>query len=369
MDEGLNSFIQMLAEQEWRHNYPSSPTPRKIIRYMTSDNQRPIMTNSESILQFGPNAYSKPATGLSILRETILGREIFDDAFMEFSTRWMFKSPEPADFFRTMEDAAGVDLDWFWRSWFYTTEHVDISVTGFTRHTLDLQDPDKKMEAKEKEKGESDKKNIVAERNRDIPKYVNENKGLKDFYDKKKEPKVSEGDREKYKKMLADLKPQEKKLLKTNKHLTVVNFENKGGAIMPILVQLHFRNGKKESHKIPAEIWKKNHEAVSKLFVTRYPVERVLIDPTEQTADANQENNVWPPQIKEEFFTLERKNKDFNNDMKRAREKKAAEEKKKVAEKKKNEAAKKAEKEKSKSAAKGKDKKDGEANKKAEPFR
>ena len=369
MDEGLNSFIQMLAEQEWRHNYPSSPTPRKIIRYMTSDKQRPIMTNSESILQFGPNAYSKPATGLSILRETILGREIFDDAFKEFSTRWMFKSPEPADFFRTMEDAAGIDLDWFWRSWFYTTEHVDISVTGFTRHTLDLQDPDEKMEDREKEKKESDKKNIVAERNRDIPKYVNENEGLKDFYDKKKEPKVSESDREKYKKMLVDLKPQEKKLLRTNKHLTVVNFENKGGAIMPILVQLHFRNGKKESHKIPAEIWKKNHEAVSKLFVTRYPVERVLIDPTEQTADANQENNVWPPQIKEESFTLERKNKSFNNDMKRAREKKAAEDKKKAAEKKKKAAAKKAKEEESKSVLEAKDKKDSEVNKKAEPVK
>lgn len=367
MDEGLNSFIQMLAEQEWRHNYPSSPTPRKIIRYMTSGNQRPIMTNSESILQFGPNAYTKPATGLSILRETILGREIFDDAFKEFSTRWMFKSPEPADFFRTMEDAAGVDLDWFWRSWFYTTKHVDISVTGFTRHTLDLQDPDKKMDEKEKEKEESDKKNIVAERNRNIPKYVNENKGLKDFYDKKKKPKVSENDREKYKKMLADLKPQEKRLLKTNKHLTVVSFENKGGAIMPILVQLHLKNGKKESHKIPAEIWKKNHDSVSKLFVTRHPVERVLIDPSEQTADADQGNNAWPPLIKEELFTLERKNKDFNNDMKRAQEKKAAEDKKKAAEKKKKEAAKKAEDEKSKPATKAKVGKDGKANKKATP--
>lgn len=186
---------------------------------------------------------------------------------------------------------------------------------------------------------------------------------------KKKEHEVSESDREKYKKMLADLKPQEKKLLRTNKHLTVVNFENKGGAIMPILVQLHFRNGKKESHKIPAEIWKKNHEAVSKLFVTRYPVERVLIDPTEQTADANQENNVWPPQIKEESFTLERKNKSFNNDMKRAREKKAEEDKKKAAEKKKKAAAKKAKEEESKSVLEAKDKKDSEVDKKAEPVK
>jgi hypothetical protein len=133
---------------------------------------------------------------------------------------------------------------------------------------------------------------------------------------------------------------------------------------MPILVQLHFKNGKKESHKIPAEIWKKNHEAVSKLFVTRHPVERVLIDPTEQTADADQENNLWPPQIKEELFTLERKNKGFNNDMKRAQEKKVAEDKKKAEEKKKKEATKKAGKKESNSAAKPKVEKDDNPNKK-----
>ena len=341
MDEGLNSFIQMLAEQEWRHNYPSRGTPRNIIGYMTSNYQRPIMTNSESILQFGPNAYSKPATGLSILRETILGREIFDDAFKEFSQRWMFKSPEPADFFRTMEDAAGVDLDWFWHSWFYTTKHVDIGVTGFTRHYLDLQDPDKKLEKSQKEKKESAKKNIVAERNRKIPKYVDANKGLKDFYDKKKDPEVTDAQREKYKKMLAELLPREKRLLKTNKHLTIANFENNGGVIMPILVELHFENGKKETHNIPAEIWKKDHKSISKLFVTRHPVVKILVDPTEQTADANKGNNVWPPQIAEVPFILERPSKSFDNEMKRARAKEAAEAKKKAAEaKKKADAAK-----------------------------
>jgi hypothetical protein len=177
MDEGLNSFLQMLAEQEWRANYPSRGTPRGIIGYMTSSAQRPIMTNSESILQFGANAYSKPAAGLSILRETILGREIFDDAFKGFSQRWMFKSPEPADFFRSMEDAAGVDLDWFWHSWFYTTKHVDIGITNFTRHILDLQDPDNENKKAREEKEEKAQKNVVAKGNKRIPKYVDQNKG------------------------------------------------------------------------------------------------------------------------------------------------------------------------------------------------
>ena len=172
-------------------------------------------------------------------------------------------------------------------------------------------------------KRKAPRNNIVAERNRKTPKYVDENKGLKDFYDKKKDPEVTDAQRDRYKKMLAELLPREKRLLKTNKHLTVANFENNGGVIMPILVELHFENGKKETHNIPAEIWKKNHKSVSKLFVTRHPVVKILVDPTEQTADAKKENNVWPPQIAEVPFTLERPGKSFDNEMKRARAKEA----------------------------------------------
>ena len=332
MDEGLNSFLQMLAEQEWRHNYPSRGTPRSIIGYMTSQSQRPIMTNSESILQFGPNAYSKPAAGLSILRETILGREIFDDAFKEFSTRWMFKSPEPADFFRTMEDAAGVDLDWFWHSWFYTNKHVDIGITGFTRHVLDRQDPEDKLEKERKAREESEKKNVVAQGNRKIPKYVDQNKGLKDFYDKKEEPKVTEKEWEKYRKMLDDLKPRERRLLRTKKHLTVANFSNLGGVIMPLVVELELKNGRKEKHTVPAEIWKKDHKAVSKLFITGSEVTAIRLDPLEETADANKKNNVWPPEIEEVPFTLKKPKEGFDNEMKRDRARKATEAKKKKAE-------------------------------------
>ncbi len=334
MDEGLNTFLQLLTEQEWRKNYPSRATPRNIIRYMTSGKQRPIMTNSESILQFGPNAYSKPATGLSILRETILGREIFDDAFKEFSTRWMFKSPEPADFFRTMEDAAGIDLDWFWHSWFYTTKHVDIAITSFERHKLDLGDPDEKAQNAKKRKKESEDKNIAGKDLDNVPKYVDENKGLKDFYDKKKAPKVTNKQRADFKKMIRELKPRERRLLKTKKSFTVARFENKGGVIMPILVELHLENGKKETHHIPAEIWKKNHKAVDKLFVTAKPVVKIVIDPSEQTADANTANNVWPPKIQEQPISLEPQNKSFNNEMKKAQAKKAAQAKKKAAAKK-----------------------------------
>ena len=142
MDEGLNTFLQYLTEQEWEENYPSRRgEPAAITGYMRSTSQVPIMTNSESILQFGPNAYSKPATALNILRETILGRELFDFAFKEYAMRWKFKRPMPADFFRTMEDASGIDLDWFWRGWFYSTDHVDIAITDVTEITIGTSNP------------------------------------------------------------------------------------------------------------------------------------------------------------------------------------------------------------------------------------
>ncbi|MEJ6644865.1 MAG: M1 family metallopeptidase [Akkermansiaceae bacterium] len=325
MDEGLNSFLQMLAEQEWRENYPSRGTPKSIIGYMRGGGQEPIMTNSEHITQFGANAYSKPAAGLSILRETILGRELFDEAFREYSTRWMFKSPEPSDFFRTMEDAAGVDLDWFWRSWFYTTNNVDIAVTGITRHLLDDKDPRDEAQRKKEASDQSRSENIVSERNKEIPKYVEENEGLKDFYDEPKKHKATEDEVKKFDEMIADLKPRERKLLNTTKSFTVVDFENRGGVIMPLLVELHLEGGKKQEEVIAAEIWKLDSQRVSKLFVTTKPVIKVVIDPGKQTADVNTTNNIWPPEVKEESFTLNPENKSFDNPMKEDRAKKERE--------------------------------------------
>jgi aminopeptidase N len=131
MDEGLNTFVEYLTEELWDNKFPSRRGPAAYITdYMKlpKDQLEPIMSNSHNIVQFGPNAYSKPATGLNILRETVMGRELFDYAFKEYCRRWAFKHPEPADLFRTLEDASGEDLDWFWRGWFYSTEVCDISL-------------------------------------------------------------------------------------------------------------------------------------------------------------------------------------------------------------------------------------------------
>ncbi|MEL6547926.1 MAG: M1 family aminopeptidase, partial [Myxococcota bacterium] len=212
MDEGLNTFLQFLAEQEWEEGYPSRRGfPEKIVEYMTSEGQVPIMTNSESILQFGNNAYGKPATALNILRETVMGRELFDFAFKEYSQSWMFRRPMPADFFRSMEDASAVDLDWFWRGWFYSTDHVDIAIKDVREFILESGNPDRDKPARKRER---DKKTptITEQRNARVQKLVEKYPELKDFYNSYDELDVTKQDREAFKEMFEALTPQERGL-------------------------------------------------------------------------------------------------------------------------------------------------------------
>jgi hypothetical protein len=134
MDEGLNTFLQYYGEQDFDANFPSrgGPAPN-IVSYMLDPDQVPIMTHSDLIHRgFGPNGYTKPATGLMMLREEILGPELFDAAFQEYSQKWMFKKPQPADFYRSMEDGSGELLNWFWRGWFYTTHFNDQALASVT---------------------------------------------------------------------------------------------------------------------------------------------------------------------------------------------------------------------------------------------
>ena len=185
MDEGLNTFLQYLTEQEFEKGYPSRRGPAyKIVNYMKGDKERisPIMTNSESIHQFGNNAYGKPATALNILRETIMGRELFDYAFKMYSNRWMFKHPNPEDLFRTMEDASSVDLDWYWRGWFYSTDHVDIALENVKYYRINDQNPVTNKQEKKMNFEEVYNKDISNQRNKDIVTYREIDKGLEDFY-------------------------------------------------------------------------------------------------------------------------------------------------------------------------------------------
>ncbi len=336
MDEGLNSFLQFLCEQEWEADYPSRRgDPEKIVPYMRGGYQRPIMTGSEEILQLGPNAYSKPATALNILRETILGRELFDFAFKEYSNRWKFKRPTPSDFFRTMEDASGVDLDWFWRGWFYSTDHVDIGIEDVKLYIVDQGDPDEAAERKRKER-EEEEPTLSTQLNQELPKRIDWQPGLKDFYNSPDydEFAVEESARKAYQKMLDELDDTQRSLLQRTTNFYSVKFRNHGGIVMPIIVRLHYADSTNEIVRIPVQIWRSNGDEVSKLFVSEKEVVRIELDPYRETADTESSNNHWPPKLIPSRFKLY-KSKSSDNEMRKAKRKKEAEEKKAAEEQKK----------------------------------
>ncbi|TKB44272.1 M1 family metallopeptidase [Thalassotalea mangrovi] len=304
MDEGLNSFLDGVAGREWDPDIPWGVEPRDIVDYMKSDVQVPVMTQSDSVLRLGPNAYTKPAAALNILREVIMGRELFDFAFKEYAVRWKNKRPTPSDFFRTMEEASGMDLDWFWHGWFYTTDHVDIAVDSVHKLRLDTKNPDIDFERRRQEEAEKPSSYFV-ERNKAEGKklWVELNPDVSDFYDENDIFTVTNKERNTYNKFMADLLPWERKALERaveeDKNYYVINFSNLGGLVMPILLEMTFVDGSVEMLHIPAEIWRRSPKKVSKLIVTEKDKElaSITVDPNWETADVNNHNNHFPRKI------------------------------------------------------------------------
>jgi hypothetical protein len=299
MDEGLNSFLEYLTEVEWDRNFPTRRGPAfRIVDYMKGSRSglEPIMTNSESITQFGNNGYGKPAAALNILRETILGREKFDFAFKEYANRWKFKHPSPADFFRTMEDASGVDLDWFWRGWFFGIDHVDISIEDVKLYQLNTKNPDVEKPLAEQKENSEELRYISNTRNKEEIKqtYVEADPKLQDFYHTYNPFKVDALDRKDYEKFVAGLSKDEKALIEAGHNYYQVDFKNKGGLVMPIIIQFNYTDGTSELYRIPAEIWRYNNDAVSKVFITKKTAASIELDPFLETADCDTENNYFP---------------------------------------------------------------------------
>ncbi|MDF9800975.1 hypothetical protein OKW21_006238 [Catalinimonas alkaloidigena] len=298
MDEGLNTFVQYLTEQEWDRNYPSRRGPAfKIVPYMKGDKSQisPIMTNSEQVQQFGWNAYAKPATALNILRETVMGRELFDHAFKTYATRWAFKHPEPADLFRTMEDASGTDLDWFWRGWFFTNDHVDIGIKDVKYFQINTQDP--RIENPiARENYEQEKKHISQMYNKDdVPTTAIEaDPSLRDFYNDYDPFEINQEDVEAYNDFVTSLNEQERELLKSGMNFYEVTFNNIGGLVMPVILEWTYEDGSTEIERIPAEIWRYNAEEVTKVFAKDKKVKQIHLDPYRETADTDESNNFFP---------------------------------------------------------------------------
>jgi hypothetical protein len=300
MDEGLNTFTQYLTEQEWDRDYPSwRGKPRNIVGYMKGDKAgiAPIMTNSESLIQFGNNAYGKPCTALNILRETVMGRELFDHAFKTYAERWKFKHPTPADFFRTMEDASGVDLDWFWRGWFYTTDHVDLAITDLQYKRMDPRDPKLAEQLKRQDKA-AEALDITRERNMtDLSEVVLEkDPTTRDFYNTYDPLTATEREVAAYERWRSQLSPEEQELLAADLHLYELSLKNIGGLVMPVILEWEYADGTKEVDRIPAELWKTEDE-VTKVFAKRKQVASVTLDPFLETADCDLNNNSWPPRM------------------------------------------------------------------------
>ena len=296
MDEGLNSFLEYLAEISFDPNFPTRKGPAKnIVPYMSGDQKglEPIMTNSESIRQFGNNAYGKPATALNILRETIMGHELFDYAFKTYANRWKFKHPTPEDFFRTMEDASAVDLDWFWRGWFYTTDYNDIGIKEVNKYFVS-NEPSKEVADFLKKRRRRDSKQgpmvyMIAEGSEDFKPEMNKPFKIVDY--KVLDEFVNQ-----------NFSEEEKKKLNEPKFFYQVTFNKPGGLVMPIIVELTFEDGTTENHYFPAQIWRMNDQEVNRTFATKKAITKIQIDPKLETADIDTTNNSWPKTTEKSKF-------------------------------------------------------------------
>ncbi len=322
MDEGLNTFVQYLTEQEWERGYPSRRGPAyKITDYMAGDKSyiTPIMTNSESIYQFGNNAYGKPATALNILRETVLGRELFDYSFKEYCRRWAFKHPTPADFFRTMEDASGVDLDWFWRGWFFTTDHCDQAIENVDWYQIDTQDPEVEFPISKKEDDTRENRFIGNQRNKtQIAQTITEkDPETVDFYTKYDPYEVTILDKQDYDLSVSDYTDDEKKLLTKDFNYYQVTLVNRGGLVMPVILNFTYEDGSQKLVRIPAEIWRMNDRRVQKVFVSKKKVKQIELDPHLEIADTDESNNYWPSRKKPNRFQIYKENWKMENPMQR----------------------------------------------------
>jgi hypothetical protein len=298
MDEGINSFLQFRTEQERYTNFPSwYGFPKDIAPFMKSNKsiQRPVMTNSEQIIAFGAEQYAKVATAMSILRETVMGPELFDKAFKEYAQRWAFKHPKPADFFRTMEDASAVDLDWYWNGWFYTTDHVDFELSQVKWFKIKSEQTNVENKSVKVKAGD-----ISANASGDKPEDFSN--GPQEFT-MLNSPENNNGD---FRSKIDDNAIRAKL---EGKNIYEVTLKNKGGLVMPVIIEWTYKDGSKEIERIPAEIWRINESEVKKTFVKEKEVMSVVIDPNQETADAEMTDNVFPKKAPESKFDQIKKSK------------------------------------------------------------
>jgi hypothetical protein len=283
MDEGLNTFLE---QETMKERYPDLVTgrgnPSGITGYMKSDKTqlRPIMTTADNIRprEYGQNAYSKTVAALTVLRESVMGPKLFDIAFKEYAQRWAFKHPKPADFFRTMEDASAMDLDWFWKGWFYSIDHVDVEISSVKWYKLNTD------KASDKKGNKSKATPAVTEESTDFSKGPT-SFTLIDTPERFYGEFMNRADDAAIRKKLA------------NKNVYEVTFKNLGGLVTPLIIEWQYKDGSKEVEQIPAEIWRVNESEAKKVFIKDKEVTAVVFDPKNQLADTDTVNNVFPRKL------------------------------------------------------------------------
>ena len=320
MDEGVNTYHQFLAERSWEEDYARSRgLPRAITGYMRDhQNARPVMTASESILQFGPNAYAKPATALNILRETVVGRDLFDQAMKVYTNRWAFKRPEPADFFRSIEDASGRDLDWFWRGWFFDTRPVGID--DVETYQVRSGRPDVAREADRAKEAEDEPETVTAQRNDGIQRRTDRFPELIDFYNTRDKHAVTPADERAYEKLLAELDEDDEGLLDTSDQFHIIRFNTNGGLVMPLPLRVTYADGSTEELIIPADLWRADQRTASKMLIRPQAIDHVMLDPHDELADVDRTDNRYPRTIAASRFALHQDSPSTNPMREAARE-------------------------------------------------
>ena len=294
MDEGLNTFMEHMTLREHYPNFNLTwGTPKGVVPYMKGDpeSMRPIMTNSEQILQFGYNGYGKPSAGLVMLRETIMGPELFDYAFKEYAKRWAFKNPYPADFFRTMEDASAMDLDWFWRGWFFSVDNTDIAIDNVKWYRM-------------KQEGEAFENRINAQTER----VGGSNEKASNFDEAAETFTFTDTDDRAYREFMNRVDDEAIKNANADKNFYEITFKNKGGLVMPLIIEWTYADGSREIEKIPAEIWRLNEQEVTKVFAKDKEVVNIVLDPNEETADTDVSDNYFPRDMSGSRFDQFKKN-------------------------------------------------------------
>ncbi|MEN8139331.1 MAG: M1 family metallopeptidase, partial [Bacteroidota bacterium] len=321
MDEGLNSYLEFVAEQEWEEDFPvNRGHATTIVPFMKADatNKATMMTRSDYARDYYKNNYDKPATALNILRETVMGRELFDFAFKEYANRWKFKHPTPADFFRTMEDASGEDLGWFWRGWFYSNKNLDLELVSVKEIQVNNQNPEEQNEFR---RSQEVSQNITTLNNRKagIKTYVEKDTAALDFYNSYDKYAVTEYDRNAYEYMTTQTEEGEQRAMNDSNYFYELKIKNNGELIMPVLLSFIFEDGSELDEKLPAQIWRYNQKEFTKVFYFDKKLKSVEIDKYQETSDINTENNSWPVKVtKSRFEVYKQRMRPYSNKMQEA---------------------------------------------------